>query len=241
MISVVIPTRNEARELPRSLACLVHLATGDGAPEVLVVDGSSSDDTVSVARAFGANVSSSPRRQRAAQMNLGAARATGEVLLFLHADTQVPPAAGAMIQCALREPRVVGGGFHRRFEPGSRGLEWWSRAGALRARWSGWFFGDQAIFVRTRIFRETGGFQDLDLFEEVDLCRRLKRRGKLALLPGMVTTSARRFETGGRYRTMALDAWLTLRYALGASPHRLAATLRRFRSGTAHRSEADPA
>lgn len=234
-ISVVMPVCNEARELPRSLASLAHLETSGRPPQILVVDGGSSDPTVAVARAFGAEVLASTRRQRAAQMNLGAESASGEVLLFLHGDTRVPPGAGSMILHAIEDPRVVGGGFGRRFDSDARLLAWWSRAGTLRARWSGWFFGDQGIFVRACTFREAGGFRDFDVFEEVDLCRRLKRRGRLRLLPGRVTTSARRFEVGGLVRTMAMDAWLTVRYRLGAAPDELAATLRRFRTVAGNR------
>ncbi len=196
MISVIIPTSNEAHYLSTTLGAAT--AAGIGVRhEVLVVDAASSDQTTVIARTREARVIESSIRQRAAQMNLGAERARGEVLLFLHGDTLLPAGAFAQIGNALANPRVVGGAFARRYDSPSRLLRVTCALAYLRGRLSGWFLGDQAIFVRTDIFREMGGFRDLDLFEDLDFSRRLRGAGQTVILRPAVTSAARRFERRG--------------------------------------------
>jgi rSAM/selenodomain-associated transferase 2 len=225
MISVIIPTANEAGELPATLA---SLAVGQAQPEVLVVDAGSADGTPELAKAAGARVLSSPRRQRAAQMNLGAAAARGEILLFLHADTWLNANSLAAIERALARPGVVGGAFARRFAHLSRLLRLTCRLADWRGCWPGWFFGDQAIFARRAAFARLGGFREWDAFEDLDFSRRLRRLGWTVLLRPAILSSARRFQ-GGVARRVVRDFWLTCRYLAGADPQALAAELRRPR------------
>jgi glycosyltransferase involved in cell wall biosynthesis len=145
MISVIIPTYNEAGDLT---ATLDSDADSKTIPEVIVVDAGSADGTGDLARRRASCVLFSPRRQRACQMNLGARHAHGGTLLFLHADTRLPASALDRIGSALSNDRVVGGGFARRYDSNSRVLRMTCLLAGLRTRMIGWFLGDQAIFVR---------------------------------------------------------------------------------------------
>src|SRR5690348_6318574 len=144
MISVIIPTYNEAGYLTATLDSVEHSKT---IREVIVVDAGSADGTDDLARGRAACVLFSPRRQRACQMNLGARHAHGGALLFLHADTRLPTSALDQIGSALSNDRVVGGGFARRYDSNSRFLRTTCLLAGLRTRMIGWFLGDQAIFV----------------------------------------------------------------------------------------------
>ncbi len=219
MISVIIPTLNEAAMLPASLRALHSQSV---AHEVLVVDAASEDDTVALARAAGARVLESPQIQRASQLNLGAQQARGDVLLFLHADTVLPATGLERIAEALRHPRVVGGAFARRFQSDSLVLRATCLLAEWRGRWLGWNLGDQAIFVRRSVFDELKGFREIPLFEDLDFSRRLARRGQVVTLRPPVQSSARRFAARGPLRTTCADFWLTCRYLAGADPKRLA-------------------
>ncbi len=220
MISIIIPTMNEAPQLPRTLAAIARL--GDSSYEVLVVDAGSSDATADVARAGGARVLSSLLRQRAAQMNLGAEEARGEILLFLHGDTLLPEAAFTLIRDALSDPRVLGGAFARRYDSSSWLLRFTCALAYWRGRVSGWFLGDQAIFVRAETFRALGGYRNFPLFEDLDLSRRIRRAGRTVILRPAVISAARRFARLGPWRTTWHDLLLTRRYLRGESPQELA-------------------
>ena len=206
MISVIIPTWNEAAQLPASLASLRRQGQ---LHEVIVVDAGSTDPTREVAESHGATFIPSPRRQRAAQMNLGAAHSRGDCLLFLHADTCLPDEALAKIARALQDPAVNGGGFARRFDSPSAVLRLTCLLAEIRTRCLGWFLGDQAIFVRRAVFESLGGFRDLDLFEDLDFSRRL---GRVVTLRPPVISAGRRFAARGPTRTTCRDFWLTVRY-----------------------------
>ena len=212
MLSVVIPTLNEAKTLPRTLDALAA-ATNDGfACETIVADGGSTDGTLHEARARNCVCVLSTRAQRAAQMNAGAARARGTVLLFLHADTHLPPGAADRIAAACAQPEVVGGGFARRYDSPSRWLRVTCALAERRNHWFGWHLGDQAIFVRRTVFEQLGGFRELDTFEDVDFSHRLRRAGKVVTLRPPVVSSARRFARKGPLLTSLADLALTLRY-----------------------------
>jgi hypothetical protein len=217
MISVIVPALNEAALLP---ATLQALAANSCPHEVLVVDGGSADATVSLAGAAGARVLHSARRQRAAQMNLGAQAARGDTLLFLHADTRLPPRALGDIQTALAEPRTVGGAFLRWFDSPSGLLRWSCRVGHWRARLAGWFLGDQGIFARRQTFRDLAGFHEWDMFEDLDFSRRLKRCGRVAFLETPVVSSGRRFAARGPLAVTLRDVWVTCLYLAGRQPMR---------------------
>ena len=220
-ISVIIPTLNEHLVLANTLTHTTSL----GLDEIIVVDGGSTDLTAPTAQAFCANrpdthLMTAPRG-RAAQMNEGVKASHGDVLLFLHADTQLPVKAGQIIESALSDPAVVGGRFDVRFDTSSV----WSRVISSfmnrRSRLTGISTGDQALFVRRYIFERLGGFAEIPLMEDIDFSRRLKRAGRIAALRDTVTTSFRRWETRGPLRTIFLMWTLRFLYWAGVSPHRL--------------------
>ena len=220
MISVIIPTLNEARLLPFTLEWIQQNSTPH---EVLVVDAGSSDGTRALAESAGCRTIDSPARHRARQMNLGARHAKGTVLLFLHADTRIPPTALGKVESALDQPRVLGGGFARRFDSPSLFLRLTCWLAECRSRSAGWFLGDQGIFVRSSVFDILGGYRDMRLFEDLDFSRRLARLGRIVTLRPPVVTSARRFAKYGSLATTLSDFWLCLRYLSGADPDQLAA------------------
>jgi rSAM/selenodomain-associated transferase 2 len=154
-------------------------------------------------------------------MNAGAAVATGEVLLFLHADTRLPPAFDAAVDAALADPAVVGGRFDLRLEPGSPFLDLTAALINLRSRLTGIATGDQALFVRRTVFEAMGGFEDIPLMEDVAFTRALKGRGRVARLRARVTTSARRWQRDGPLRTVLLMWWLRFLYWRGVPPAEL--------------------
>lgn len=218
MISVIIPTLNEAVELPATLAALAANSTPH---DVTVVDAGSTDGTRDLAGAAGAAVLTSARRQRAAQMNLGAAHARGDAFLFLHADTRVAPTTLADLAAALADTRVVGGACLRRFDHPSGWLRWCCWFARRRSRWLGWYFGDQAIFARRTAFEQLGGYREWERFEDLDFARRLKRLGQVRLIGPEIVSSGRRFIRRGPWRTTWRDVWLTLCFlAAGGGGHR---------------------
>jgi rSAM/selenodomain-associated transferase 2 len=217
-ISVIVPALNEALTLPSTLALLHDSAF----TEVIVVDGGSQDGTLAAAALATptARILTAPTG-RARQMNVGAAAAKGAVLLFLHADTLLPPMAADDITAALADSLVVGGHFDARLVP-DRGLLWAiGRMMSWRSRVTGIATGDQAIFVRRKVFEALGGFPEIPLMEDVAFSERLKRAGRVANLRSCVMTSGRRWEQHGPLRTILLMWTLRLLYFLGISPHRL--------------------
>jgi rSAM/selenodomain-associated transferase 2 len=228
VISVVVPVLNEAAGIVATLASLAPLRAAGH--EVIVADGGSSDGTVALAAAQADEVVAAPRG-RARQMNAGAAQARGEVLLFLHADTRLPHDAAAQLQRALAAG-AHWGRFDLRIEADAaarRAGRWMfplvSALINLRSRLSGIATGDQAIFVRTSLFQQLGGYADQPLMEDIELCRRLKAlpaAGAPACLRTRVATSGRRWQQHGVWRTIFLMWRLRWRYWRGESPDRLA-------------------
>jgi rSAM/selenodomain-associated transferase 2 len=217
-ISIVIPALDEAANLIRLLP---GLAVGSPGPEVIVVDGGSSDGTADAVTASAHVHYLAASRGRARQMNAGARVARGDVLVFLHADTRLPVGALDAVARAMADPRVVGGRFDVRFDtprPVMRMVAWFINR---RSRVSGIATGDQAIFVRRAVFETLGGYPDIPLMEDVELTRRLKRHGHLACLRQKVTTSARKWEQEGVLRTILLMWLLRLLYFCGVEPSRL--------------------
>jgi rSAM/selenodomain-associated transferase 2 len=185
------------------------------------VDGGSTDATAAAVGRFPRVRMLASPHGRARQMNAGARAARGDVLLFLHADTLLPDGALAAVDAAVGDPGVVAGRFDVRFDsprPVFRMIAWFMNQ---RSRWSGISTGDQAIFVRREVFEGLGGYPDMPLMEDVELCRRLKRRGRLAALRLRVTTSARKWEREGAVRTILLMWALRLLYMVGVPPARL--------------------
>lgn len=220
-ISVIIPTFNEDTTLADTLAHTSALGT----QEIIVVDGGSTDLTVPTAQAFFVNAPNvqfiTAPRGRARQMNEGAKASRGDVLLFLHADTQLPQDTGRLIESAFADPAVVGGRFDVRFDSSSPWSHVISSFMNRRSRLTGISTGDQALFVRRQVFEQLGGFADIPLMEDIDFSRRLKRAGRIATLRDTVTTSFRRWEIQGPLRTILLMWTLRFLYWSGVSPHRL--------------------
>jgi rSAM/selenodomain-associated transferase 2 len=217
-VSIIVPVLNEASFLPPLLGRLAALRER---AEVIVVDGGSADGTANLARAAGWVRVLAAARGRARQMNAGAAAATAEVLLFLHADTTLPPTALDEIRQALADPGVVAGRFDVRLDNPRLLYRVVEALMNLRSRRTGIWTGDQAIFVRRSVFERLGGYPDMPLMEDVELTRRLKRAGRPACLRSRVLASARKWEREGALRTIALMWALRFLYMLGVSPARL--------------------
>lgn len=216
-ISVVIPALDEAANLPATLAAL-----GPDAHEVVVVDGGSVDATVETARRAGARVLAAPRG-RGRQLAAGAEAATGDVLLFCHADCRLPAGWGRAVRRALeRDPRVVGGAFRLGIASRRPSLAVIAAVANVRSRLTGHPYGDQALFARADAYRASGGFAALPLMEDIDLCRRLWRVGRLVQLPAAVLVSPRRWEREGALYATARNWLLAALFYLGADPARLA-------------------
>jgi len=215
MISVIIPTLNEAANLPG----LLQRLSAEAAPhEVIVVDGGSRDGTVSIAREAKAQVlRSEPGRGN--QLMLGAMVARGETLLFLHADTCFPAGGLFQIERALtRDPACPGGNFRLIFD-GDTAFARWLTGFYVKIRARGIYYGDSGIFVRRRVYDAIGGIRPVELMEDYDLTRRLERAGPTCCVedPPLVTSS-RRFE--GRRKWSIIRGWLEIHalYYLGVSP-----------------------
>ncbi len=216
-VSIIVPTLNEASNIEsraREIACQA------GPIEWIVADGGSSDATRERAAVAGARVVVC-ERGRGAQLDRGAASASGDVLLFLHADTALPPDAIGSIRVALADAQVVGGNFTLRFDEPTFFPRFFAGVYALQQRLFGVYYGDSAIFVRAQTYRAIGGFGPIPIMEDYAFVTRLRRAGKTVKLPTIVTTSARRFSAAP---VRALWAWITILilYHLGVSPHRLA-------------------
>ena len=208
---VIVPTRNEAARVARLTAL--------GAP-VVVADGGSTDDTVDLARAAGLRVVTS-KPGRGVQMNAGAAAATEagpDVLLFLHADTTLPPDWQRHVAATLARPGTVAGAF--RFALDAVGLKYRLLEWVVRLRPTP--YGDQAIFLKSDVFRTIGGFPDWPLLEDVELVRRAKKLGRVRLASAAAVTSARRWRARGILRTTLLNQKCLWAFRLGASPARIA-------------------
>ncbi|PIQ53155.1 MAG: glycosyl transferase [Comamonadaceae bacterium CG12_big_fil_rev_8_21_14_0_65_59_15] len=218
-ISVVIPVLNEAAGIDAALQALRPLQTRG--TQIVVVDGGSSDDTLSRVRAHAVQVLAAPRG-RALQMNAGAKQASGDVLLFLHADTCLPADADSLITQALASGAAVWGRFDVRIAGRSRWLRVIAALMNARSRWTGIATGDQAMFMTRAAFEATGGFACQPLMEDIELSVRLRQLSRPACLRAQVVTSGRRWETRGVWRTMGLMWWLRLAYWCGAAPQRLA-------------------
>lgn len=217
-LRIVMPVLDEGQALGPRLKALAPLR--DRGAELVVVDGGSTDDTWAVAGAHADRVLLAPRG-RGSQMNAGAAGSTADVLLFLHADTALPPAADGLIRRALQQG-AQWGRFDLRIDAGHPLLRLTERLVNLRSRLTGIATGDQAIFIRRETFERLGGFADLPLMEDIELSSRLKRIGRPACIATPVITSGRRWITQGVWRTILLMWQLRARYFGGADPQDLA-------------------
>lgn len=212
-LSIVVPALNEAARVAELAS---HLATVAPEAEVVLVDGGSDDGTAQAARKGGLTVIEAPRG-RARQMNAGAAATSGDVILFLHADTLLP--AGAA-EAAVRAcgPGVALGAFGFRLDHRPVALKIIELGVWLRCRWGGLPLGDQALFLPRDVFDALGGYAPLPILEDMDLVTRARAHGRVVVLPQAVVTSARRWRERGVLRTTAENWWVTVRFALGWRP-----------------------
>lgn len=217
-LSVIVPMLNEERAIARTLEAL---AAGAPGAEIIVVDGGSADRSVEEAGPRCTMLLNAPRG-RARQMNAGAAAAHGDALAFVHADTIVPASFAHDIAGALADEAVVGGRFDVRLDdpaPLLRLVGWLISA---RSRLSRTGTGDQALFARGEAFQRLGGYREIELCEDLDFARRLKRAGRIACLRACVVTSARRWRRGGVTRTVVRMWLIRAAFLMGVSPARLA-------------------
>lgn len=191
--------------------------------EIVVVDGDPGASTLRAITDPDVVTLTSPRG-RAVQMNAGAAAARGDILLFLHVDTALPPGAPALIGEVAGDPRYTGGAFRLRFDSDRPVYKAMAAMVSIRTRLNRMPYGDQAIFLRRTAFDALGGFAAIPVMEDVDLVRRIRRRGwRLRMLDAAVVTSRRRMEAEGLLRAVTRNIALVALYRLGVSPARLAA------------------
>jgi len=222
-ISVIIPTLNEAHHIADTLTSIGH---GNNT-EIIVVDGGSKDDTVSIARQLGATViEDSPPRSR--QMNQGADAASKKILLFLHADTRLPEHFDRYIRRAVHQPGVVAGAFELRIDSSVFSLKFIERIANWRSRFLNMPYGDQAIFMFSKVFHQMGGFPKIPIMEDFELIRRLRKKGDVVTLHQPAVTSPRRWLNHGILRITLIHQLIVVSYFMGISPDTIA---RRYRRG----------
>ena len=223
LISVIIPTLNEAANIVATLQSLQAMRQRGN--EVIVVDGGSSDATTSLAAPLADRIIHS-NAGRARQMNAGAATARGDILWFLHADTIPDEKADCLIRNAVLKKSGRWGYFHVRLSGHHPPLRMIETCMNIRTRLTAVATGDQGIFVEADLFRAVGGFADIPLMEDIEISKKLKQLGRPARIASPLTTSSRRWEENGVFATILLMWRLRLAWFLGANPEKLA---RRYR------------
>ncbi|MFB2972592.1 TIGR04283 family arsenosugar biosynthesis glycosyltransferase [Aerosakkonema sp. BLCC-F183] len=225
-ISIIMPVLNEAQNITKS----VLLAQNATNVEVIVVDGGSQDETVAIAKSLGVKVLSSPPG-RALQMNSGAAVASGNILLFLHADTILPEGFDSIIRQTLEAKKQIqnpiAGAFELKIDAQIRGIRLVEKMVNVRSHIFSLPYGDQAIFIKADVFRDIGGFPELPIMEDFVFIRNLNKVGKIAIVPVPVITSGRRWQKLGVLKTTSINQIIIIGYFLGISPQKLARFYRR--------------
>jgi rSAM/selenodomain-associated transferase 2 len=222
-ISIIIPALNEAANLDRVLSSIPsHL-------EVILVDGGSEDGTIDIARAKGIKAFSC-KPSRGMQMNLGAAHATGDTLLFLHADTTLPGDFAQQIETVLHTKYTVAGAFPLKIDMDSIQLRCLEKVVWWRSRFLQLPYGDQALFMPSQIFIEVGGFPEIPLMEDVALIKKIRKLGRIGLCQKPVITSGRRWRQLGLAKTTFVNLTTFTLYHLGVSPQWIARFYHRHRN-----------
>ena len=218
--SIIVPVLHESERINRFIDHLSCLEPRE-ACEIIVVDGSPERDTLDAIRNKGV-VKMTAETGRARQMNAGASVAKGDILIFLHADTELPLAAFARIESLMDRSRYVGGAFTLGIQSEKLAYKALTRWVSLRGRITGIPYGDQAIFIAKDYFNRMGGYREIPLMEDVELMRRIKKKGgKICVLPDRVMTSPRRWEEEGFIYVNLRNTLLLILYLLGAAPERL--------------------
>jgi len=218
-ISIIMPVLNEAPAIAQTLIALQPLR--EAGHEVIVVDGGSDDDTITVANPYADKIIQGPRG-RSRQMNAGVKLASGEILLFLHGDTFLPGRADRLIIEGMKRKGRRWGCFDVKLSGKHSLLRIIEFLMNWRSQLSGIATGDQAIFIKRDLFEKIGGFPEIDLMEDIALCKVLKRFGRPLCLHQSVLTSSRRWEEKGLIRTVFLMWFLRLAYFFKVNPSRLA-------------------
>ena len=227
-LSIIIPTLNEAGNIKETIIPLQKSKE----VEIVVVDGGSRDNTVELARSLGARVLLTDA-SKAVQMNAGAAESVGDVLLFLHADTRLPADFDAKVMAAVNQNGFCAGAFSLGIDAQVRGLRFIERVANWRSSFFLMPYGDQALFVSRDLFNKIGGFPDFPIMEDFELIRRLRRKGKISILPESVRTSPRRYLNFGILKTWFLNQIIIAAYFMGIAPERLARWYRREKGNPA--------
>lgn len=218
IISIIIPVLNEAGVIEKTLGQLIQYP----ALEIIVVDGGSTDNTVAIAqRTAKVKVITVIGKGRAGQMNAGAKLAQSNILLFLHADTQLPDNFVELIKDTLQQTRVIAGAFELAIDGAGQPLRLVELLVKVRSRLFSLPYGDQAIFVTQQAFIKLGGFADLPIMEDFEFVQRAKKTGRIAIAPGAVITSGRRWQKLGVWQTTLINQLIIAGYYCGISPAKL--------------------
>ena len=211
--SIIIPTLNEAQYLSETLAQIQQLSPH----EIIISDGGSNDNTLKIASKFTQNLIKGPAG-RALQMNAGAQVATGDLLLFLHADSCIERASYQKMLTAMKKTEVLGGAFSLLIDSDRWALQIINQFANLRSRYLGRAYGDQAFFVKKHVFQEMKGFTDFPICEDLDFYKRLKILGPVVLLKEEVLTSPRRWINEGIWFTTIRNILIATLFELGFPP-----------------------
>jgi rSAM/selenodomain-associated transferase 2 len=213
-VSIIVPTLNEELVLEKTLTQFQQLSPH----ELIVSDGGSDDDTRNIAGRFSHRVITGSAG-RALQMNVGADEATGDILLFLHADSRIEPESyRKMLQC-MQNPKWIGGAFTLCIESGKWSLKLIALLANIRSKYFGLAYGDQGFFVRKEVFKDMNGFSPLPICEDLDFYHRLRKKGPVILLKEKAHTSPRRWIKKGILFTTARNTLIAVLFGLGFPPH----------------------
>ncbi len=213
MISIIIPTLNEEENIADCIKGFL-----DQACEVIVVDAQSQDNTLNIARQLNVKIIESKIKNRAHQMNLGAKAAQGDILLFFHADSRISDYALDSIKKILNNKKYIGGGFTLRFFPKNPFNLFQSGFANVFCRLTGLLFGDRGIFIRKDSFIELGGFPEVKIMEDAAFSDKMRKNGKIIILPEIVKTSARKYANETKFQALYRTMWAYIAYKIGVSP-----------------------
>lgn len=215
-ISIIIPSLNEGAYIQKTLE---HLHSLPGNFEIIVADGGSTDNTVKLVQEFNSVKLITSQKGRGKQMNKGATVATGDILLFLHADTFLPDDAYTDITGYMRQNKNIGGSFYLKFDKKHLLLNCYSWCSRHNLEF--FTYGDHAFFIRTKVFEEIGGYKEIPFMEDIEIQKRLRKAGRFKKLKTGVVTSARRFQKTGTLKQLAMNILLVFAFNLGVPPAKL--------------------